>query len=271
MDRADATGLGVAAVGHVLLFGMLSLSLIHRPKPLPPTDPVEVQLVDDVGLRSAQPIPATQEPAPSFAPDVAPAPPAPAAAPAPQPVVKAKPLTPPAPQPARAPAPAHAAPSHLANDLALATLPTAAAKPHGARLSANFLDGINDKPSTSTSKTPKAATIDAHAIASISDALRRQVQPCADRALDSMPGASRITTKLNLHFNKDGSFASAPQMIGQTGIDDENRRYAQRVRELAVAAYVQCAPYHLPPELYADSTSRGWNNISATFRLRDGQ
>lgn len=267
MDRADATGLGVAVIGHVALFGLLSLSLIHKPKPLPPTDSVEVQLVDDVGLRSAQPKPATEEPAPSFAPDVAP--PAPAPAPTPQPVVKEKAPPTPALQPAHVAAPPK--PSHLAQDLALAAATQTATKPHGARLSANFLDDISDKPSTSTSKTPKAATIDAHAIASISDALRRQVQPCADRALDPGPGASRITTKLNLHFNKDGSFAAQPQMIGQTGVDDENRRYAQRVRELAVAAYVQCAPYHLPPELYADSTSRGWNNISATFRLRDGQ
>jgi hypothetical protein len=35
VQRADATGLGVAAAGHVLLFGVLSLGLITAPKPVP--------------------------------------------------------------------------------------------------------------------------------------------------------------------------------------------------------------------------------------------
>jgi len=265
MDRAEATGLGVAVIGHIALFGLLSLSLIRKPPPLPNNDPVEVQLVDDVGLRSAQPKAATADPAPSFAPDIAPPTPP---APAPEPVVKAKPEPKPTPQPALAPAVSKPKPSHLATDLALASPTTAITKPKGARLSANFLDGISDKPSTSTSKTPKAATIDAKAIASISDALRRQVQPCADRMPYPGPGAESIHTKLVLHFNKDGSLAAAPTMVAQNGVDDDNRRYAQRVKELAVAAYAQCAPYHLPPELYADSANRGWNNISATFTLR---
>ena len=285
MDRAEAAGLSAAVVGHVIVFGLLSLSLTRKPVPPPISDPVEVQLVEDVGLRSAQPKPATEDPAPSFAPDVAP--PEPAAAPAPQPAPKVKPIIKAAPVPAVAkkpepkstplPAPKAAAakptakPSHLATDIALAAA-TTPARPKGARLSANFLDGVSDKPSTSSSNTPKAATIDSKAIASISEALRRQVQPCADRALNPGPGASHITTKLTLHFNKDGTLANQPQMTSQTGIDDENRRYAQRVKELAVAAYVQCSPYHLPPELYADSANRGWNNISATFTLRpDGQ
>lgn len=270
MDRAEATGLGVAVIGHIVLFGLLSLSLIRKPTPLPINDPVEVQLVDDLGLRSAQPKAATADPAPSFAPDIAPpASPAPASpAPSPQPVIKPKPKPKADPQPSRTPAASIPKPSHLATDLALASTAVAVAKSRGARLSANFLDGISDKPSTGTSKVPKAATIDAKAIASISDALRRQVQPCADRMPYPGPSAERIHTKLVLHFNKDGSLASAPAMVAQTGVDDDNRRYAQRVKELAVAAYAQCAPYHLPPELYADSANRGWNNISATFTLR---
>jgi len=253
-------------LGHIVLFGVLSLSLIRKPTPLPNNDPVEVQLFDDVGQRSAQPKAATEEPAPSFAPDVAPPEPAPAAPP--QPIVKAKPEPKPTPQPALTPAVTKPKPSHLATDLALATAIQTPSKPKGTRLSANFLDGVSDKPSTSTSRTPKAATIDAKAIASISDALRRQVQPCADRMQYPGPGAENIHTKLVLHFNKDGSFAAAPVMVAQSGIDDDNRRYAQRVKELAIAAYAQCAPYHLPPELYADSANRGWNNISATFTLR---
>ena len=263
MDRAEATGLGVAVLGHALLFAVLTLTWLAQSKPLPLTDPVEVQLVDDVGLRSAQPKVAAEEPAPSVAPEIAP--PEPVAAPTPQPPLpqpKAK-ATPPPPAPSPVAKPK---PSHLATDLALATTAatvTAKAKPKGARLGANFLDGISDKPSASTSKTPKAATIDAKAMAGLADAIRRQVQPCADRITNPGPGASDIRTKLHLVMTKDGRFASTPEMMAQTGVTDDNQRYAQRVKELAIGAFTQCAPFHLPAELYQG----GWNNIIMNYKL----
>ncbi len=281
MDRAEAAGVGVAVLGHVALFALLSLSLFGKPPLQPVNDPVEVQLVDEVGLRSAAP--KAETPAPSFAPEIAPpediAPAAPVA-PAPEVKTKVKPAPTPSPAPAPIPAPTQVKSKpkivNLAATLGLATVAAHALAKHaektpkGAQLGDLFKDGAGTKSSSSMSKTPAAATIDGKAIASISDALRRQVQPCADRALNPGPGASDIITKLNLHFNKDGSFAVAPVMVSQSGIDDDNHRYAQRVRELAVAAYMQCAPYHLPPELYADSANRGWNNISAVFKLRPG-
>lgn len=256
MQRSEVTSLGVAALGHVLLFGALSLSWLHSAPPLMLNDPVEVQLVDDVGLHAAQPKAAVEPPASSAAPDAG-------ISDAPPPPSTAKPT--PLPPLASALTPAKPKPSHLARDLALATAAAAVtAKPKGARLADLFKDGISDKPAPGTSKTPKAATIDAKAVAGLSDAIKRQVQPCADRQLFPGPGAENIHTKLNLRLNIDGSFAAPPTMVAQTGVDDDNRRYAQRAKEEGIAAYMQCAPYHLPPELYKG----GWSNINATFTPR---
>ena len=88
MDRSEATGLGIALVGHAVLFGILSVGLASAPKPKPPlTDPIDVQLVDLIGLRSASPAPA-EEPSPSEAEETGvpeEAAPAPAPDPAPEP------------------------------------------------------------------------------------------------------------------------------------------------------------------------------------------
>jgi hypothetical protein len=278
MTRSEAAGLGVAALGHVLLFGALSLSWLRNAPPLVLNDPVEVQLVDEVGLHSAQPEAAVTPPAPSEAPEVGPpAPPeepkvvektkteAPAPAPSPKPAPKAKPA-PLAPAELVLTHKPHE--SHLARDLALASAGAVAVKKAmGARLGSNFLDGVTDQPSKSVSKTPLAATVDSKALAGLADAIRHQVQPCADKVINPGPGASDIRTKLHLRMNKDGSFASAPEMIAQTGVNDENGRYATRVKELAIGAFTQCAPFHLPPELFRTASGAGWSDIAITYKL----
>jgi hypothetical protein len=256
----------VATLGHVLLFGALSLSWLHSvAPPMVLNDPVEVQLVDDIGLHSAQPKAAIEPPAPSEAPEVGPpAPPAP-----PKAIEKPKPVEKVKPTPPTEIALTHKPQSsHLVRDLALATAGTAVVKKAtGARLGANFLDGVSDKPSKSISKTPVAAVVDAKALAGLSDAIRRQVQPCADKVINPGPGASDIRTKLHLRMNKDGSFATAPEMMAQTGVDDDNRRYATRVKELAIGAFTQCAPFHLPPELFRTASGAGWSDIAITYKL----
>ncbi len=265
MTRSEATGLGVAALGHVLLFGALSLSWLHNAPPLVLNDPVEVQLIDDVGLHSAQLQPAAEPPAPSEAEEIGP----------PAPADVAKTVEPPKPLPKVKPTPPaevalvhQSQSSHLLRDLALTTAVAAVAKKAtGARLGANFLDGVSDQPSKSISKTPAAAVIDTKAMAGLSDAIKRQVQPCADRIINPGPGANDIRTKLHLRMNKDGSFASAPQMMAQTGVNEDNSRYATRVKELAIGAFTQCAPFHLPPELFRTASGAGWSDIAITYKL----
>ena len=106
----------------------------------------------------------------------------------------------------------------------------------------------------------------AEAAADIGSAITRQVQPCADRQVDPGPGANRIVTTLNLKLNRDGSLAARPRMTNQRGLDDENSRYAQRVADIAIAAFVGCSPLRgLPAELY--DVPRGWSNFTMNYRL----
>ena len=68
MDRTERVGLGVAAAGHLALLALLSLSFVVRPQALPKlAEPIDVQLVDAIGPRSAAPVVSREAPAPSKA------------------------------------------------------------------------------------------------------------------------------------------------------------------------------------------------------------
>ncbi|MFD1788141.1 cell envelope biogenesis protein TolA [Sphingomonas floccifaciens] len=321
MDRAEKYGLGIAAAGHVALFGLLSVGFLSTPNPLKlESKPIDISLVDEVALESAAPA-TTEAPAPAEAlevgpvedsapapaetvaepvpvqPPPAPVPPAPkpappkptpakaAPAPAPKPApVKAPPKpTPPKAEPAKpqpkaaakpAPAPAQpkAAPRPARPGLARpdvaperpgSAAASKAARPRGSILGDDFRKSLAQSSEKGTAQTPRVANVSAQAVAGLGDAIARQVQPCANRIPNPGPGANQIRTKLRLRMNPDGSLASRPVVSGQTGVDDENRRYAQRVGELAGAAVIQCAPYKLPAELYEG----GWKDIIINYRL----
>ncbi|AXJ94979.1 MULTISPECIES: cell envelope biogenesis protein TolA [unclassified Sphingomonas] len=142
-----------------------------------------------------------------------------------------------------------------------------ATRPRGSRLGNDFLKGLSSDPSPSTSTAPKAAKIDARAMAGIVAAIQRQIQPCADRQGSPGPGANEIVTTLNLRLNEDGTLAGAPRLVRQTGVTDENERYKQRVFEIGIAAFKGCSPLKLPAEYY-DTPSGGWNNINFQWKLK---
>ena len=134
------------------------------------------------------------------------------------------------------------------------------------RIGDEILRGIGRDPSTSRSQNPPAAVMSQQAAADIASAIARQVQPCADRQVHPGPGAERIVTTLNLRLNRNGSLAAAPRMVRQRGVDEENRRYAQRVADLAIRSFVECAPLRgLPDDLY--DVPRGWSNFTMNYRL----
>lgn len=325
MDRAEKIGLGVAVVGHVLLFGLLSVGFLSTPNPqkLQQT-PMEVSLIKDVGLEATAPQ-AVTPPAQSVAPEQGepedaappaetmaepeqkpePAPPAPEPKPAPAKPAPPKPTPAPAPKPAPVrpqprPEPAAEAPAKPASKPAPAKQTAKAApqapaktaskpanasakpavergtgskaeattaKPRGSRLGSNFLAGLTSEASTSTSTAPRAAKIDGKAMASIVQAIARQIQPCADRQVNPGPGANEIVTTLNLRLNEDGTLAATPRMVRQAGVTDENERYKQRVIDLGVAAFKGCSPLKLPAEYYS-TPSGGWNNINFQWKLQ---
>ena len=300
MDRSDRIGLGAALVLHVGLFGALSVSLLgRRTPPAPPPPSVDVSLVEEVGLQSSAPKPVA-EPAPSQAPD--PGPPEDAAPPPPQPQKAApEPPAPKPPEPKPKPAPvavakpappkprevATAAPAKpskpVAKPVTATPVPTKPAakpgtgtqvaslkpKPRGSRQLDQIVAGLTDKPSPSKVVAPVGVVIDAKALAGIQDAIRRQIQPCADRLSNAgIPQeAKRIVIKFNLRLNPDGNLAARPTVVSRLNTDAEIDRYAQQIADLGIAAFRQCAPLKLPAEFY-QTANGGWNNINYNWQLR---
>lgn len=246
-DRAELAGTGAAVLFHVVLIAALSMSLASvPPSPEPPS--MEVELVEEVGLTSSapQPLPATPPP-PSQAPETSDTPvieptPAPAIArPAPAPTMR--------PTPQR---PRPAAPSRPA--------------PRVSQIGDDFLKGV-DRPSADLAPSrPAAATFDARAKASVAALFQRRVQPCANKQINPGEGANRIRVTVNLRLRRNGSLAGT-SVVRVSGVDDDNARYEERVKDLAEAVYRECAPFSgLPPELY-DTPQGGWSNINLTYKL----
>jgi len=261
LDRAELAGTGAAILFHAGLIAALSMSLAGVSRaPEPPA--MEVELFDEVALASAAPAP-VQAPPPEQAPAIVEAQPEEIVPPA-----RLEPLPPPprlepapAPRPverAVAPSPPKAAPAPTP-----AVQPRTAPRP--ARLGDDFLKGIAEAPQAASQ--PSAPLFDAAARASISQAIRRQIQPCADRQVNPGDGANRISVTLNLRLSRGGRLIQPPQVVRTTGVDGENARFEDRVKDLAVAAYVGCSPLTgLPQELY-QTPEGGWSNINMTYRL----
>jgi len=352
MDRSEKIGLGVAVVGHVVLFGLLSIGFLDAPElPKIQQQPIDVSLVPDVALEAtapqsvetpaesvapdegtpedaAPPAPEEAEPEPKPdpvppAPQPKPAPPKPAPKPQPAPEPKpepkpqpkpkpappkpaakpapvAKPAVKPQPKPEKAPptkaAPAKSAPTKAAAKPSAAPTKTSStsgktssassakpakpsstkgsgstaeaktSRPRGSRLGDNFLKGLSADPSPSKSEAPKAAKLGAQAAANIGSAILRQVQPCANRQVTPGPGAERIRVTINLRLNRDGTLKGRPTISDHAGVDDENRRYVDRVDDLAIATFTGCSPLRgLPDDLY--DVQNGWSNFSLRYKL----
>lgn len=296
MDRVERTGIGVAVAGHILLFWLLSLAARAPDDPKPPPPPsMEVAFVEEIALDGAAPAAeamaqaeapelgppedAAPQPAPAAEPlpapppvELAPPPPAPKATPKAkaEPLKREKVVPKPAPVKAKAvPAKAAPKPAPAKKVAAKAAAPAGTGEKtaaRGSRIGKNFLAGLSD-PSPGKADKPQAPTISANAMAGIVAAIKRQVQPCANRQVNPGPGANRISVRLQLRLNRDGSLASAPKVVSTSGVDDENSRYAKRVSDLAIAAYTGCAPMRgLPEDLYKTAQG-GWNNVAINYKL----
>lgn len=291
MQRSEAIALGVALAGHAVLFGLLSFGF-RPPEPdrVKPA-PIDVSLVDEVGLVAQAPqavVPPAESRAPDQGPpedaappapkeeaqpDPAPPKPQPKAAPPPKPAPKAvpqpkKPVAP-APDTSKKPPTREAAPTGKkpATSAGTGSAPASDKKrARGSRLGDDFLKGLSDKPSQSKSVTPRAAVMSQQAAADIGSAIKRQVQPCADRQVKPGPGAERIIVTIRLRMNRDGSLIGNPQVIGHTGVDAENGRYQDRVDDNAIATFKGCSPLRgLPAELY--DVPNGWSVFSLRYKL----
>lgn len=291
MQRSEAAGLVVSLAAHVALFGLLSLGFLATREPEKPKQaPIDVSLVDNVGLVAQAPQ-STEAPAQSRAPDEGkpedaaaaakqqaepdPTPPAPepdaAPPPKPAPVPKQQPKKVATPTPDKSLKPPKrdaAAASSAAN--AKATGSDAASKSkrqRGATLGPDFLNGLSDQPNKTKSVTPQAAVMNDKAMADIRSAIQRQIQPCADRQTRPGLGSERIIVTIRLRMNKDGSLVGNPTIVGHSGVDDENSRYRDRVDEIAIVTFKGCSPLRgLPEELYA--VQNGWSDFKMRYHLK---
>ena len=295
MDRAEAAGFGVAAVGHVALLAALSVGFASTVTPPSFNPPMEVSFVDEVALESAAPSsePAAASVAPEFgppeeaAPETLPEPSPPAPAPEPAPVPKAEPRPQPKqvarPKETPKPAPPKAAPkaAPAKSKQAKQATPKAAPKQQtknagkgeaqkssGSRLGKDFLEGIGSDP-VAKGKAPSGAVLSAQSLASIQAAIQRQIQPCANRQVNPGPGANRIKVRLNIRLNRNGTLARRPTVMSTSGVTDENARYEERVKDLAIASYTGCSPLKgLPEDLYS-TPKGGWSNLVMNYSLPD--
>lgn len=271
MNRTEGAGLTVALIGHLALFGVLSVGFLATPNPMKlKPQPIEVTLADKVALESAAPVISDEPQKVDFAPELTPGAPQPAPA-EPEPEPEAAKPNPAPPKPAPAPKP-DTKPQPPSKPVKAPANPNP--KPQPNRKPNLDLDSVikdirggGPKPNTATNPNPPAAVMSAAAAANIGSAIQRQVQPCADRQVSPGPGAERIRAVVNLRINRDGSLAAPPRITGHDGIDDSNERYVTRVDDAVRAIFAGCSPLRgLPLELY--DVPNGWKSFTLRYRLK---
>lgn len=291
MHKTERTGLVIAIFAHAAIVAALSIGLARRNDLTPPSKRITVQIADEVGLTSTSPTPFAV-PAPDVAPEIGEAPPPPdtgepSPAPTPSPVSSSAPVPSPAPSPSpkAAPKPAPAARKPSAKPAPKPT-PAPAATPKadepkkeaaaprrydssarrrpdapsgGSRLGANFLEGVSDQASTSTSRTPPAEKAGPAVLASLERELLRQVKPHWRPPTGA--DAEKLRTKVTARLDRSGNIIGQPQAV-TTGETASNANQVSLHRERAIAAVRQGAPYNFPDQYYD-----AWSTIEPVLYL----
>lgn len=262
MDRAEGTGIGISLIGHVVLFGALSVGFLATPNPQKlESQPIEVSLGDEVALESQSPTPNADVPAAKLSEIEAPVEPdtAPPVPDAPEDPMPSKPEPPkPAPAPDAKPAekPRPDKPS------------TASAKPQQPaqkpkRPSGGLPDyakefGRGDRKTKSDSVTPPGASVGPQVKAALGAEIRRQLKP----HWKAPPGADadKLVTTVRVRLKSDGTLAAKPVVIDQDGVTPANRAQAELHKERAVRAVELAAPFNLPAKYYGE-----WKDFTTDF------
>lgn len=247
MDRGEYFGLTMAIAGHVALFGLLSVGFLATPNPMKlEATPIEVAIVDDVGLTSTSPNPTMEEPAARLSPVEAPiepdsAPPEPAAQP--EPAAKPQPAPPkPAPAPNAKPQPpsrpSAAPPSKPATNRN--TAPTG-------RLD-GIVNGLTDRASPSRSTTPPAAAAGPEVKASLIAELSRKLRP----HWRSPTGADidKLRTVVRVQLDENGGIVSIGDCQQKGTVTASNRPQVALHCENAKRAIRLAAPFSTFPKEY---------------------
>lgn len=224
--------------------------------------PIQVTLADDIGMVSAAPDPAEEPPAPKAGEEVVQPDDSEIAPPDPEPE-PAKPK--PKPEPAK-PAPAPTAPKPR-------TPPTTATKPPtqsrpGRQVSEGFrnldVSGPADTRTPGRGDRSQASATGAEQ-ANFLSAVKRQVQPCADRQTIPSAEAESIVAIVQLRLKRDGSLDSV-RILRHEGVNGANQRYVTRVDDAVEAVFKGCTPLRgLPADLY--DVKGGWKSLTFRYQL----
>ena len=262
MEKAEKIGLGIAAVGHVALFGALSFSILSSTNDAFRNKPIEVMIADEVGLESAAPNPSMVTPATSVAPELG--------APEESSFVEPEPLPEPPkaeakPKPSVTPAPVSREPRRRP-DKPTSTTPKAETKPkpqpkpRGARLGDDFMKGLTDAASVSRNQNITAEKASPAAVASLERELYRLVKQKWRPPTGA--DAELLRTKVTARLDPNGRVIGTPTAT-TTGITPSNRSQVEIHQERAIAAVQLAAPFTTFPEKYYDE----WKVIEPVLYL----
>jgi len=261
MEKAEKIGLGIAAVGHVALFGALSFSILSSTNDAFRNKPIEVMIADEVGLESAAPDPSMVTPATSVAPELG--------APEESSFVEPEPLPEPPkaeakPKPAAAPAPVsreqRRKPDKPASVAKAESKPKPKPKPRGSRLGDDFLKGVTDASSVSRNQNIAAEKASAATVASLERELYRLVKQKWRPPTGA--DAELLRTKVTARLDPNGRIIGTPTAT-TTGITPSNRSQVEIHQERAIAAVQLAAPFTTFPEKYYDE----WKVIEPVLYL----
>ena len=277
MDRAEATGLGVAIAGHAALVALLALG-ITATREITPPEAMEVTFVEDTGPVTSAPA-TVEPPAPSVGEEIAPpeeASGADAAVPAP--------ITPPVPDPVRPPVETTERHRPDVTRNAVPVQPRAQPRPptpqprannNGqgqAQRSSGFdpgrlarIIGRGPPEASGTAPQPPARLSGAQ-----QQALSRQIgsliAPCASRVRPPNELARSISVVLRVTVSESGA-PSSHQLVSSGGTNDSNESYVTNVADAAMRAVRACSARiaTLPSDQYG--IPGGWRTFTYRFRF----
>ncbi len=262
MEKAEKIGLGIAAAGHVALFGVLSLSILSSTNDAFRNKPIEVMIADEVGLESAAPNPSMVTPATSVAPELG--------APEESSFAEQEPLPEPPqaeakPKPAVRPAPVSREPRRRPDKPTSTTAkaepkPKPPAKPRGSRLGDDFLKGVTDASSVSRNQNITAEKASPAAVASLERELYRLIKQKWRPPTGA--DAELLRTKVTARLDSNGQIIGTPTAT-TTGITPSNRSQVEIHQERAIAAVRLAAPFTTFPEKFYDE----WKVIEPVLYL----
>jgi hypothetical protein len=268
MKRSEYIGLGVATIGHVGLFGVLSLSILNTSDSFERSEPIAVTLSDNIALADTSPRP-DAEPATSIAPEIGEIVPPPEELTQPEDTPEEA-ETVPQPTPARTSTPKATAPAKVkpkpkpaAKKPPVPVNRSGRRRPDrrrtGSRLGSNFLDGVSDQESISRDQTPPAARAGPQVQASLQREITRKLKPKwrAPTGAD----AERLVTTVDWRLDKQGRVVGKPRCTKQNGVNASNRPQKDLHCERAIRAVLDAQPYSSLPVEYYDA----WDNISYDF------